>query len=219
MYDADISYGMTVHPWRKILDQCFVTGENAYLQCGGFKPEFGHFAEWALAANYHALGMFLGYLPEACFNHQYIGELGELRRFSLDFARGEIRYLAESHDEPGSHLVEMSDEWIDRGNLERPLARTLLKATLWDALSGADNADDGSVCLTARRWLGPAIFGDRLRRIKHHSAQQRAMSAFGLRRCSARVGNSTQPTRPPSRTPSPSALVVHRQGTQSGTTA
>lgn len=29
MYEADIEYGMTVHPWRKILDQCFVTRREA----------------------------------------------------------------------------------------------------------------------------------------------------------------------------------------------
>lgn len=155
MHDAEISYGMTVHPWRKILDQCFVTRRNAYLQCGGFKPEFGHFAEWVLAANYHANGLFLGYLPQACFHHQYLGGLGELRRFSLDFVRGEIRYLADTSDEPRSHLIELPDEWIDRGNLDRALAQTLLKAGLREARLS-----------TARRWLAPAIFGDRLQRTK-----------------------------------------------------
>lgn len=155
MYDAEISYGMTVHPWRKILDQCFVTRRDAYLQCGGFKPEFGHFAEWALAANYHAHGLFLGYLPQACFYHQYLGGLGELRRFSLDFVRGEIRYLSDNHDEPGSHLIELPDEWIDRGNFDRALAQTLFKAALREARLS-----------TAQRWLTPAIFGDRAQRAK-----------------------------------------------------
>ena len=144
MYAADIHESMAAHPWRKILDQCFVTRRDAYSKCGGFKPEFGHFAEWALAANYHALGLTLGYLPEAKFSHQYIGKLNELRTFTLDFVRGETRYLFDATQEPGAHLIELSDEWMTHGNFDRTLARALSK----DAL----------------RWLTPAIFGDRLHR-------------------------------------------------------
>lgn len=166
MYDVDITYGMTVHPWRKILDQCFVTRRDAYLQCGGFKPEFGHFAEWALAANYHALGLFLGYLPEACFYHQYIGELSTLRHFSLDFVRGEIKYLADAPDEPGSHLIESPDEWNNRGNVDRSLAGTILKPALRDAWHGTGTARRREHWSTALRWIVPAIFGDRLHRAR-----------------------------------------------------
>jgi hypothetical protein len=31
MYEADIEYGMLHHPWRKILDQCFVVRRCVYL--------------------------------------------------------------------------------------------------------------------------------------------------------------------------------------------
>ncbi|MBI4883079.1 MAG: glycosyltransferase family 2 protein [Actinobacteria bacterium] len=185
MYDADILYGMTVHPWRKLLDQCFVTRRDAYAQCGGFKAEFGHFAEWALAANYHAYGLSIGYLPAARFHHQYLGELAELRHFSQDFVRGEIRYIADAVDEPGSNLIEPPDEWTSRGNNERPLASAILKQELRDAVSAADHARRRQHLATALRWLTPAIFGDGLPRARASLgeaaayARLRAAAMFG----------------------------------------
>ena len=100
MYQADIEFGMKQHPWRKVLDQCFVTRRDAYWECGGLREELGHFAEWVLAAAYHARGHTIGYLEEARFHHYYIGEIGELKTFTLDFVRGEIRYLSEAHNDP-----------------------------------------------------------------------------------------------------------------------
>lgn len=153
MYVADIDHGMSVHPWRKILDQCFVTRREVYARCGGFKPEFGHFAEWALAANYHALGFFVGYLPEAHFSHPYFGDLTGLRFFTLDFVGGETRYLSDATSEPGSPLIETPDEWMTEGNFDASLARALLKIAILHRKPR-----------TALRWLTPAIFGDRLYR-------------------------------------------------------
>ncbi len=151
MYVADIDHGMTVHPWRKILDQCFVTRREVYARCGGFKPEFGHFAEWALAANYHALGFFVGYLPAAHFSHPYFGDLRGLRLFTSDFVGGETRYLFDAASEPGSPLIEVPDEWMTEGNFDASLARALLKTAIRHRKPR-----------TALRWLTPAIFGDRL---------------------------------------------------------
>jgi len=69
MYQADIEFGMKQHPWRKVLDQCFVTRRDVYWECGGLREELGHFAEWVLAATYHAKGYAIGYLEEARFHH------------------------------------------------------------------------------------------------------------------------------------------------------
>jgi hypothetical protein len=110
--------------------------------------------------------MIIGYLPDACFHHQYTGELSELRRFTLDFVRGEIRYLADAASEPGSHLIELPVEWITQGNFDRSLARALLKRALHDARRGRDRARRREYLATAMRWLAPAIFGDRVRRAK-----------------------------------------------------
>jgi hypothetical protein len=166
MYDADIAHGMTVHPWRKILDQCFATRRTAYARSGGFKPEFGHFAEWALAASYHELGLAIGYLPEARVHHQYIGDLRVLRQFTRDFFRGEVRYLTQAAEERGSHLIEVPGEWLTHGNFDRTLAKAMLTRALNDARNGADCVMRRESRAAARRWLVPAIFGSRLRRIK-----------------------------------------------------
>jgi hypothetical protein len=45
-----------------------------------------------LAAAYHARGYAIGYLEEARFHHYYIGEIRELKTFTIDFVQGEIRY-------------------------------------------------------------------------------------------------------------------------------
>src|SRR5207344_2482985 len=50
LYEADIVFGMTEHPWRRILDQCFVIRRLPYEAAGGFDPSLGHFAEWMLGA-------------------------------------------------------------------------------------------------------------------------------------------------------------------------
>ena len=63
MYENDIRHGMEQHPWRKLLDQCFVVRVEHYRAAGGFRPELGHFAEWHLAAHLHQQGYHIGYAP------------------------------------------------------------------------------------------------------------------------------------------------------------
>jgi hypothetical protein len=156
MYDADIEYGMTVHPWRKILDQCFVTRRETYEACGGLRPEFGHFSEWMLAANYSARGYKVGYLPEARVRHYYVGSLPELKAFTLDFVAGEIRHFSRGADEPGNALLEPPEEWTCRDNFEPGMARAILRMCARDIVGGRGMEAIGR----AKRWLGPAIFGD-----------------------------------------------------------
>lgn len=105
MYMADIEYAMHKHPWRGILDQCFVTKRDAYENCNGFAPEFGHFAEWVLAAGYFQRGYALGYFPEARFHHYYTGNLDELKAFTRDFIVGEIRYFSALPGLPPARAV------------------------------------------------------------------------------------------------------------------
>lgn len=113
MYEADIQYGMNEHPWRKILDQCFVVRAENYHHVGGLHPELGHFAEWHLAAQMHQYGYQIGYEPEAKVHHYYIGDIEELIEFTKDFARGEMKYHAEFlEDETHSYFGEPL-EWRD----------------------------------------------------------------------------------------------------------
>ncbi len=156
MYEADIEYGMKIHPWRKILDQCFVTRREAYEECGGLNPEFGHFSEWVLAAKYFERGHKIAYLPEARIHHYYIGSLAELKAFTLDFVEGEIRYFSQQRNEPGG-LLEPPPELICRGNFDRAMARGILRMILQDIRIPGRWKQNMFAIL---RWTSPAISGD-----------------------------------------------------------
>ncbi|MBR0716268.1 glycosyltransferase family 2 protein [Bradyrhizobium liaoningense] len=162
MYQADIDYGMKVHPWRKVLDQCFVTRRDVYEECGGLREELGHFAEWVLAASYHARGHAIGYLEEARFHHYYIGRLGDLAMFTLDFVQGEIRYLSEGKRGPGSELLEIPREWSCQDNFDSGLARHLVGALVRDGVS-RDLRESASLrqLRVLSRWVVLAALGDR----------------------------------------------------------
>jgi hypothetical protein len=163
MYEADTEYGMTVHPWRKILDVCFATRREAYEACGGLRPELGHFAEWALAASYFEMGYTIGYLPEARVHHYYIGSLADLKAFTLDFVQGEIRYLSENRRERDSSLLEIPPELICQDNFNRDMARAILRMVGRDMLtSPAVNGRSNQAMWALGRWTSPAICGDGL---------------------------------------------------------
>jgi hypothetical protein len=163
MYDTDIEFGINRHPWRKVLDQCFVTRRDVYDECGGLQSELGHFAEWVLAANYAGLGYKIGYLPEARLHHYYIGELAELRTFTRDFIIGEMRYFANGTDQPGAHLLEVPNEWICQGSWDRRLAQGLLRISAYDMLTPSVSRLRQPLLFlrTPTRWLMPAIAGER----------------------------------------------------------
>ena len=167
MYVADIEHAMKVHPWRKILDQCFVTSREAYELCGGFKTGLGHFAEWLLAADYQQRGYKLGYFPEARFHHYYCGSLSELDAFTRDFVNGEISYLGSEHDDSNIHLFEIPPEWPDQGNLDHDMARSVLHTALqglWPP--GISYRYLPWSIVEIGRWIPTAIFGDRIVRAR-----------------------------------------------------
>jgi len=179
MYQADIEFGMRQHPWRKVLDQCFVTRRDVYWECGGLREELGHFAEWVLAAAYHARGHAIGYLEEARFHHYYIGEIGELKTFTLDFVEGEIRYLGEARRDPGSELLEVPVEWVEWAGFDVTLARAALNALVHYSLEGRGWKRPDEKLRAFWHWGTLALCGDRLVRVAAHLAVMQA--SFGLR--------------------------------------
>ena len=162
MYQADIEYGLKVHPWRKVLDQCFVTRRDSYEECDRFKPEFGHFAEWVLAADYFELGHKIGYVPEIHLHHYNSGQLSELRIFTRDFIIGEMRYFAKGPHEPREHLLEVPPQWICQGSWDRRLAQSLLRIAMHEMLSPSAACPRWPRMFTRTlvRWLMPAIVGE-----------------------------------------------------------
>ena len=58
MCEHDTNQAMNAHPWRKILDACFVTRSDAYRAAGGFDPELGH--DGRICSAYHAPSLLFG---------------------------------------------------------------------------------------------------------------------------------------------------------------
>ncbi len=167
MYEADIEFAMQVHPWRKILDQCFVTSREAYERCGGFQPRFGHFAEWLLAASYFRQGYKLSYFPAARFHHYYSGSLGELRDFTRDFVAGEVSYFSEAHRHAEDGLLELPEEWICQGNLDRDMSLAVLHLAV-QSLEPPHHEPYGYLprpVIEIGRWIPTAIAGDGIPRL------------------------------------------------------
>jgi hypothetical protein len=131
-YGRDIEFGMYVHPWRKVLDQCFVVRRAPYFLAGGFDPVYGHFAEWLIAARFHDLGLEIGYAPTVRVHHVYIGEFGEWHRFTADFVRGQMAYLALEPPDPLTSMFDEVPEWSRRHALRRPVARRVCRMLLRD---------------------------------------------------------------------------------------
>jgi hypothetical protein len=161
MYAADIDHGLTVHPWRKVLDQCFVTRRTAYEACGGLQADYGHFSEWLLAASYHERGETIGYLPEALFEHYYVGDRVELRDFTLDFTAGEMRYFGDVSGR-NQQLLEVPPEWMGQGNHDRGAAAVLMQLAARSLMTPATWREARGSLAQLRRWLVPALCGDSL---------------------------------------------------------
>ncbi len=131
-YGRDIAYGVIDHPWRKVLDQCFVVRRDAYARAGGFEPAFGHFAEWLIAARFHALGLTIGYAPDVCIHHLYVGDLGEWSRFTANFVEGQMAYLALDPGDPLHPMFDEIPEWSGRHKLRPRVARRICRILLRD---------------------------------------------------------------------------------------
>ncbi|HMK10692.1 MAG TPA: hypothetical protein VK461_03875, partial [Acidimicrobiales bacterium] len=131
-YGRDIEFGLGEHPWRKVLDQCFVVHRALYFQAGGFDPAFGHFAEWLLAARFSALGLEIGSAPAVRIHHLYIGDFGVWHRFTADFIRGQIAYLASTPPDPLATMFDEVPEWSHRHMQRRSVARRVCRMLLHD---------------------------------------------------------------------------------------
>ncbi len=186
MYEDDIRYGMEQHPWRRILDQCYIAWRGPYLEAGGFRPEFGHFAEWLLAARMYRLGYRIGYAPEVVLRHFYLGHIGELIEFAEDFARGEVRYHAEAGDDPCRTLLDEVPEWFGRHQWRPDLARAAWSLGFREWMRARGSGDRRWTAAWLRFLLGAAgraAFGvwPRLSRARLRLAIARAALPWRLR--------------------------------------
>ena len=131
-YGRDIQFGALEHPWRKVLDQCFVVRSSAYFQAGGFDAAFGHFAEWLLAARFHAQGLTIGYTP-VCANppcvHRAVRRVASVHG-RLHRGADEVSRARAGRSDPDD--VRRVPEWSGRHNLQRDVARRICRMLLLD---------------------------------------------------------------------------------------
>jgi hypothetical protein len=184
-YGRDIEFGMTQHPWRKVLDQGFVARRSAYVQAGGFDAKFGHFAEWLIAARFYALGLTIAYAPDVRIHHVYIGKFGEWRRFTADFIQGQMRYLALEPSDPLESMFDEVPEWTGRRNLERDAARRICRMLLFDLRDSSASGGRGRRLSTLRRWHWRILRSWLVRAIAGDSS---VLIRAQLKRFSARLG-------------------------------
>jgi hypothetical protein len=113
IYSQDIRGKLSSHTWLRVLDQCFVIRQTTYRQIGGFRGEFGHFAEWLFAAAMKVGQFELGVAKRAVVEHSYIGDYNDLAEFTLNFARGQIHCLDRCGHEPAAALLPAIPELDD----------------------------------------------------------------------------------------------------------
>jgi hypothetical protein len=117
IYDTHIQKVLELSDWQKVVDQCFLIRRDAYYATKGFRSLFGHFAEWLLAAEMHRLGKVMGIYSKNLISHYYTGDLTELETFTLDFSKGQIKYLAEFKNEATSRYfadIPVLQEYLQR---------------------------------------------------------------------------------------------------------
>ncbi len=135
MYERDIRRNLESHPWLKVLDQCFVVRAEAYRASGGIEPEYGHFAEWLLAARLHRSGQEIGYDPGPAIDHYYCGDLAELEEFTRDFSHGQTRFCHRSATDNCGDLFAEVSLWSDRLRFDRSAARCMWRMMRRDGLA------------------------------------------------------------------------------------
>jgi hypothetical protein len=116
--------------WRKMNVHGYAMKRKIFLALGGYRHEYGRFAEMLMAASLRDAGYELGYAEEAVITHHYRGNLGELIEGIDDYVCGESLYRA---DHPGpdrvgyTYLPEVPDPRSPRAaSLEREVAAALL---------------------------------------------------------------------------------------------
>ncbi|MEA2786061.1 MAG: hypothetical protein QOF71_2165 [Candidatus Eremiobacteraeota bacterium] len=166
MYERDFAIGANQLGWRNILDQCFLTRRASYRAAGGFDAALGHFAEWVLAARYRTEGLVVGHCPDIELWHVFSGDAAELARFTADFVRGEMTYLARDSAARREALIESPLEWSCRGDRRRDLAGYIVRLVAGEVLRARRERRTPTVSWkSALKYVPVAIAGGRPARV------------------------------------------------------
>lgn len=165
MYERDFGSGSRELHWRNINDAALCTRRAPYFAVGGFDAALGHFAEWVFAARFATAGFDVGYCPDIVMWHLYPGDVAATRRFTEDFTKGEITYLARNPARREETLIEPPVEWTSRGERRSDLARHITAMVIAEARRArAERRPAGLDRRLALARLGVALFGGALAR-------------------------------------------------------
>src|SRR5262249_5224890 len=91
-YDEGFTQWSAEGDWRKVIIRGFAIRRDIYLEVGGFRSEFGCFAEVELAVALHARGYRLGYAEAASIKHYNASNLQDILKYIREYRQGEVAY-------------------------------------------------------------------------------------------------------------------------------
>jgi hypothetical protein len=150
--------------WRKVTIRGTAVRREAYEKVGGFKSEFGCFGEIFLAAELHASGYQLGYVPAAAVKHYNSTKLHEVLSYIREFRVGEL--LCQSRYPSG--LFDAYFGWpqtsadaggADGGLALRCAALSLLRAIAHPLRRGSPALARAMLAVLSQRALQAAALG------------------------------------------------------------
>lgn len=105
--------------WRKFTIRGTAVRREAYAKVGGFKSEYGCFAEVLLAAELDAGGYRLGYAAAASIKHYNSTRIGELLAYVREYREGEVAFRLR--DAPGrlARYFGWSETWREQRPADR----------------------------------------------------------------------------------------------------
>jgi hypothetical protein len=116
--------------WRKVTIRGTAVGRDVYKNVGGFKSEFGCFAEILLAAELDANGYRLGYAPSAAIKHYNSHHVSEILGYVREYREGEAAFQSREDTALFANYFGWSRNWDDASVAERRLAL----ACAWQSL-------------------------------------------------------------------------------------
>ena len=150
--------------WRKVTIRGTAVRRDAYEKVGGFKSQFGCFAEILLAAELHMKGHRLGYAPAAAVKHYNSTSLHELLAYVREYRAGEVAYQSHCSNEQFAAYFGWSQTWDGAGvdGKERALGgaiSSLLHAIAHPFRAGARALACAMLAVIARRAWDSASAG------------------------------------------------------------
>jgi Glycosyltransferase like family 2 len=140
--------------WRKVTIRGTAVRRDVYENVGGFRSEFGCFAEILLAAELDANGYRLGYAPSAAIKHYNSHLLGEVLGYVREYREGEAAFRSREDAAQFSDYFGWSRDWDDSSAADRRLARACAGQSLKHALQHPTRR---GALATARTMLGVLV--------------------------------------------------------------